>query len=104
MDGQPPPLPATESPLPAPRYHNIYDMNIRILSAERNLYTGEASAVTLPGIDGSFTVLDHHAPLIAGLRAGTVRCTRTDGTEVPGIDIAGGCVLVADNQVTVCVE
>lgn len=79
-------------------------MNIRILSAERNLYTGEASAVTLPGMAGLFTVLDHHAPLIAGLRAGTVRCTRTDGTEVPGIDIAGGCVLVADNQVTVCVE
>ena len=79
-------------------------MNIRILSAERNLYTGEAEAVTLPGIDGSFTVLEHHAPLIAGLKQGTVRYTRPGGEEQPGIDIAGGYVLVDDNQVTVCVE
>ena len=47
-------------------------MNIEILTADKSLYVGEAEKVTFPGADGSFGVLDHHAPMIASLKAGTI--------------------------------
>jgi F-type H+-transporting ATPase subunit epsilon len=34
-------------------------MTLEILTPEKKLYSGEASAVTLPGIDGKFQLLEN---------------------------------------------
>jgi len=36
-------------------------MQVEILTPDKTLYTGEAEVVTLPGINGSFQVMDNHA-------------------------------------------
>lgn len=48
-------------------------MHIEIITPETVLFSGEATAVQLPGLDGSFQVLNNHAPIISGLKAGDVK-------------------------------
>lgn len=77
-------------------------MNLTIISSHSVLFSGEAESVTLPGVNGSFTVLQNHAPLISVLVSGNVTCRMADG-EIKQIEVKGGLVDVADNKIAVCV-
>ncbi len=77
-------------------------MTLRIISAQQIVYSGEVTAVTLPGTMGEFTVLKNHAALLATLTAGKVRYTETDGKE-DSADITGGIADVDNNVISVCV-
>lgn len=48
-------------------------MLVEIITPEVNVFSGEAVAVQLPGLDGSFQILNGHAPIISALQSGTVR-------------------------------
>jgi F-type H+-transporting ATPase subunit epsilon len=48
-------------------------MRLEIITPEQEIFKGEADAVQLPGLDGSFQVLNGHAPIISGLSNGTVK-------------------------------
>jgi F-type H+-transporting ATPase subunit epsilon len=48
-------------------------MNLEILTPEKKLYSGEVYGVQMPGISGSFEVLERHAPLVSALKAGTCK-------------------------------
>ena len=48
-------------------------MRLDIITPEQQIFNGEAEAVQLPGLDGSFQVLNGHAPIISGLDAGIVK-------------------------------
>ncbi|NPA43462.1 MAG: F0F1 ATP synthase subunit epsilon [Chlorobi bacterium] len=48
-------------------------MKVEIVSPEGKLLDTEATLVSLPGVNGAFEILDHHAPIIALLGKGTVR-------------------------------
>ncbi len=77
-------------------------MTLKIISADAVLFTGEVSAVTLPGSMGEFTVLRNHASLLATLSAGTIRYTDDAGAEQTTA-VTGGIVDVDNNVVSVCV-
>lgn len=77
-------------------------MTLTVISSHSVLFSGEADSVTLPGVQGSFTVLKNHAPLISVLVPGNVTCKMKEG-EVKNIEIQGGLVDVADNKISVCV-
>ena len=47
-------------------------MILEIVSPEATLFTGEVAAVSVPGTDGSFQMLNNHAPIVAALKEGTV--------------------------------
>ena len=58
--------------------HSTYNiqlstLNLEILTPEKKLYSGEVYGVQMPGISGSFEVLDRHAPLISALKAGRIK-------------------------------
>ncbi len=76
-------------------------MKVTVVSPEKTLYTGEAEGVKLPGELGRFEVLENHAPLISTLVQGSVQCRGCEGFSV---EIKGGFVEVARNEVSVCVE
>jgi F-type H+-transporting ATPase subunit epsilon len=78
-------------------------MLLEVLTPERKLYSGEVYGVQLPGIDGSFEVLDKHAPLIAALGKGKMKVL-TDKTNSEFYTIEGGFVEVLRNKATVLVE
>ncbi|RYZ86202.1 MAG: F0F1 ATP synthase subunit epsilon [Proteobacteria bacterium] len=48
-------------------------MTLDIISPEATLFSGEVTAVTLPGVDGSFQILNHHAPIVSILKEGDVK-------------------------------
>ena len=72
-------------------------MHLEILTPEKKVFEGEVTIVTFPGADGSFQVLDHHAPLISLLKQGTVEYKGKDGAK--NIEITGGVVEVLKNNV-----
>lgn len=78
-------------------------MNVEIISPTDTLFKGEASAVTVPSKMGAFTLLEHHAPIVAILEAGKVSLTEANG-ETKEFDIKGGFTENHDNQLTICVE
>ena len=75
-------------------------MTLKIISAEKILFEGEASSVTLPGEMGQFTVLPHHASLVSTLVSGKI--LYKSGTGEHSVDVAGGIADVND-VVSVCV-
>ena len=77
-------------------------MTLEIISAHEVMFRGEAEAVTLPGAEGSFTVLKNHAPIISVLTAGEVRYL-TPGGEEKTITVKGGLVDVENNVVALCI-
>ena len=48
-------------------------MYLEIVSPERTLFNGDVESVLVPGTDGSFQMLDNHAPIVSTLVKGTVK-------------------------------
>jgi F-type H+-transporting ATPase subunit epsilon len=78
-------------------------MQLDILTPERKIYSGEVYGVQLPGVEGSFEVLDRHAPIIAALGTGRMKIL-TDKSHHETWTINGGFVEVLNNKATVLVE
>jgi F-type H+-transporting ATPase subunit epsilon len=79
-------------------------MSLEILNPERKIFSGEVYGVQMPGIRGSFEVLDKHAPLVSALKAGRLKVLRDKQAHSAFFDIQGGFVEVLNNKVTVLVE
>ncbi len=78
-------------------------MKVEIISPSETLFEGEASSVTLPSTMGPFTLLEHHAAIVAILEAGKVSLT-DDKDEHREFAIKGGFTENHDNHLTICVE
>jgi F-type H+-transporting ATPase subunit epsilon len=48
-------------------------MEVVIVSPDGKLLESQAEAVSLPGVAGSFQILNNHAPVVALLTKGTIR-------------------------------
>lgn len=78
-------------------------MNLEILTPERKIFSGDVYGVQLPGISGSFEVLDKHAPLVSALGKGQLKILR-DKNNATLYTIQGGFIEVLNNKATVLVE
>jgi F-type H+-transporting ATPase subunit epsilon len=79
-------------------------MRIEILTPERKLFSGDAYGVQLPGISGSFEVLEKHAPMVSALGKGDVKILLDKTGKSSSYKINSGFVEVLNNQVSVLVE
>ena len=48
-------------------------MYLEIVSPEATLFQGEVNAVSVPGIEGSFQVLNNHAAIVSNLTVGEAK-------------------------------
>jgi F-type H+-transporting ATPase subunit epsilon len=78
-------------------------MILEILTPERKIFSGDVYGVQLPGIGGSFEVLDRHAPMVSALKAGSLKIL-TDKTATSSYTVQSGFVEVMNNKTTVLVE
>ena len=78
-------------------------MKVEIISPNATIFEGEATAVTVPSQMGPFTLLEHHAAIVAILEAGKVSLTEANG-ESKEFVIKGGFVENHNNLLTICVE
>ena len=76
-------------------------MQVEILTPDETLFAGGTEMVSLPGSNGSFQILNSHAPLIANLAKGEVRIG--EGKSAKSFDVKGGLVEVLKNKVVVLV-
>lgn len=76
-------------------------MKLEIISPSEIMFSGEAEAVTLPGVNGKFTVLKNHASLISVLKEGVVRYLHD--SEEHTVEIRGGLADIDLNKIAVCV-
>lgn len=74
--------------------------HLTIAKVGQNLFDGEALAVTLPGVEGVFTVMAHHEAFVTPLKAGEAVVETADGTK-ESYTIERGIAEVSSNQATV---
>lgn len=78
-------------------------MKVKITKADGDLYDGEATLLQLPGVDGLFEMLEHHAPIISAMKAGNIRLVDTaNATHL--FEIRGGVVKARNNEVLLLVQ
>jgi F-type H+-transporting ATPase subunit epsilon len=78
-------------------------MNVSLVSADRELWSGEATVVNARTLDGELGVMANHTPIMSVLAAGQVDVrTVNDGHWVAAVD--GGFISVANNQVRLLCE
>ncbi len=75
-------------------------MKIEIITPDKKLYEGTIKSAVFPGSEGSFGILNDHAPLIGTLKAGKVELIDENNTKID-FDIKGGVVEVLKNKVIV---
>ncbi|MFA8299894.1 MAG: ATP synthase F1 subunit epsilon [Hyphomicrobiales bacterium] len=78
-------------------------MKLEIITPDKNLYNGEVSLIQLPGIDGSFEILEHHAPMISALSKGKIRVVDME-RETHYFEIEGGVVEVQLREVLILLD
>lgn len=70
-------------------------MLLEIITPEKSLFKGEVNSVSLPGSDGVFQVLNHHAPIISSLRSGELRFEAANTVEASEfLQVSGSTVCV----------
>lgn len=75
-------------------------LSVSLVSAEQEVWSGEASLVVAKTVIGEIGFMAGHEPVLAILAQGEVRITREDGTKVIA-NAQDGFVSVANNEVTI---
>lgn len=76
-------------------------IKVDVVSAEEQIFSGEAELVSLPGTSGELGIMPGHLPLITLIRPGFVRVHVPGEQEPEQIFVAGGVLEVQPEQVTV---
>lgn len=79
-------------------------IHVDVVSAEEQIFSGEAKFVALPGENGELGILPRHTPLITRIRPGAVRIERADNGEEEFVFVAGGILEVQPGTVTVLAD
>lgn len=78
-------------------------MKLEIITPDKSIFEGEVNLVQLPGIDGSFEILNNHAPLISVLKEGKIKIRDEQGQE-QFFEVNGGVIEVLKNKVLILAE
>ena len=78
-------------------------IHVDVVSAEEQIFSGEAEFVALPGEAGELGIYPKHTPLITRIRPGAVRIQVAGGGE-EFVFVAGGILEVQPNGVTVLAD
>jgi F-type H+-transporting ATPase subunit epsilon len=81
-----------------------HTMRVDVVSAEEEIFSGEAEFVALPGESGELGILPGHTPLITRIRPGAVRIKIAGRADDEFVFVAGGILEVQPNTVTVLAD
>lgn len=102
-----------------PKPNNLKLMLLEIVSPEGHLYKGNVTSVTVPGLDGEFQLLNHHANIVSILANGTIkvavadfkantafssRFTKSDKDQKFLLPVKAGTLEMKDNKITILVD
>lgn len=78
-------------------------IQVDVVSAEEQIFSGRAKFVALPGESGELGILPGHTPLITRIRPGAVRIEVENGDE-EFVFVAGGILEIQPGVVTVLAD
>ena len=78
-------------------------MHLEIVTPDKKVFEGDVVSSTFPGADGTFQILNSHAPIISPLVNGTISYEEENGTK-DSIEVTGGIVEVSNNKIIVLAE
>ena len=78
-------------------------LRVRVVSPDRVVWEGQASALVVPAWDGKVGILPMHAPFLALLGHGELSIEAEGGGSTKWY-VAGGVMKVQDDQVTILTE
>ena len=82
----------------------VHTIHVDVVSAEEQIFSGEAEFVVLPGVMGELGIYPRHTPLLTQIRPGAVRI------KIPGqendelVFVQGGFLEVQPTRVTVLAD
>ena len=79
-------------------------IHVDVVSAEEEIFSGEAEFVVLPGESGELGIYPRHTPLITRIKPGAVRIVPPGGGEEQLIFVAGGILEVQPKVITVLAD
>ena len=79
-------------------------IHVDVVSAEQQIFSGEAEFVVLPGEAGELGIYPRHTPLITRIKPGAVRIMPAGGGEEQLIFVAGGILEVQPKLITVLAD
>ncbi len=80
-----------------------HTIHVDIVSAEGQIFSGDATMVFAPGSQGELGIAPRHAPLLTTLKAGEVR-VQEEGQEEHVFYVGGGALEVQPHLVTVLAD
>ncbi len=81
-----------------------HTIQVDVVSAEEQIYSGPAEFVALPGEAGELGIYPKHTPLITRIKPGAVRIRVPGQTEEEFVFVAGGILEVQPKTVTVMAD
>ena len=79
-------------------------IHVDVVSAEEQIFSGEAEFVVLPGVLGELGIYPRHTPLLTEIRPGAVRIKKADQSEEELVFVQGGFLEVQPHMVTVLAD
>ena len=79
-------------------------IHVDVVSAEEQIFSGEAEFVALPGEAGELGIYPKHTPLITRIKPGAVRIQVPGQADEEFVFVAGGILEVQPNTVTVLAD
>ena len=79
-------------------------IHVDVVSAEAQIFAGEAEFVALPGEAGELGIFPRHTPLITCIKPGAVRIKVVGQAEEEFVFVAGGILEVQPHSVTVLAD
>ncbi|PXA70605.1 F0F1 ATP synthase subunit epsilon [Cryobacterium arcticum] len=75
-------------------------LSVSVVSADQQVWSGEATMVVARTVEGEIGILAGHEPLLAILSSGEVRLTLPDGSKVVA-EAADGFLSVENDTITI---
>ena len=78
-------------------------LRVEVVSPAGEAWTGEATQVSVPLINGELGILPGRQPLVAVLGSGSVRLSPVDG-EMRRVEVSGGVCSVDHDVITIAAD
>ncbi len=79
-------------------------LRVEVVSAEQQIYSGEAEFVVLPGVAGELGIYPRHTPLFTAIKPGAVRIKVPNQAQEELVFVQGGFLEVQPHVVTVLAD
>lgn len=79
-------------------------MQVEVVSSEQNIYSGEASFVVVPTVQGELGIYPRHEPIMSLVRPGALRLTVPGQAEEILVAVSGGLLEVQPDRLTVLAD